>query len=320
MKEQYVRHISEKDKVREIKSEKKKQAVAQPKKAAAVYDLQQVIYLPKSGRGTLFYKRRLGCYNFTIYDLGSKDGFCFLHHEGNGKRGSNEIASNLYTYLQTLDTRGVEIVDLFSDGCIGQNKNSILPAMLLYFISVSVSVKQVTQYYFETSHGQSEGDSIHSTVERSLAKTGDVFLPSQLAILIETARKHPARYKVKEVQSKDIRDWKQLSQALRILKVRSTEEGNIIDWTKVMQVKVTKNQLTKLHVKFSHLSESFDTINITGSCRHVQVGLHFPGEAYPLGPPRISEGKFQDLMSLCEGLTPVISHPDHVAFYKHLPH
>ena len=132
--------------------------------------------------------------------------------------------------------------------------------------------------------------------------------------------KHPARYKVKEVQSKDIRDWKQLSQALRILKVRSTEEGNIIDWTKVMQVKVTKNQLTKLHVKFSHLSESFDTINITGSCRHVQVGLHFPGEAYPLGPPRISEGKFQDLMSLCEGLTPVISHPDHVAFYKHLPH
>ena len=115
--------------------------------------------------------------------------------------------------------------------------------MLTYFLSVSVSVKQVTLFYFETSHGQSEGDSVHSTIERNLTSAGDVFLPSQLSILIQTARKHPTKYHVTEVQTTDICDWKEFGQSLHILKVRSTVKGNPVDWKKVMQVKVTKISL-----------------------------------------------------------------------------
>ena len=114
---EYMRHINEKNKVRELKTEKKKQALLNPQTyQSSVYDLQQVIYLPRSGRGTLFYKRRLSCYDFTIYELGTREGLCFLHHEGIAKRGANEIASNLYRYLQILDMQCKEEVDLFSDG------------------------------------------------------------------------------------------------------------------------------------------------------------------------------------------------------------
>ena len=199
------------------------------------------------GRGTLFYKRRLAGYDFTVYELGTRDGFCYFHHEGIAKRGATEIASNLFNYLSILDEQRKEEVSLFSDGCIGQNKNCILPAMLMYFLAESLSVTKITLYYFETSHGQSEGESIHSTIERALKNTGDLFLPCQLAMLILGARKNPKRYHVTEVQTMDIRDWKALSQSMHILMVRTTAEGNCVDWKKVMQVEVRKSHPKKAH-------------------------------------------------------------------------
>ena len=44
------------------------------------------------------------------------------------KRGSNEIASYLLDYFTEVDERKVEEVDLFRDGCAGQNRNSVLPS------------------------------------------------------------------------------------------------------------------------------------------------------------------------------------------------
>ena len=45
------------------------------------------------------------------------------------KRGSNEIPSYLLDYFTEVDERKVEEVDLFRDGCAGQNRNSVLPVM-----------------------------------------------------------------------------------------------------------------------------------------------------------------------------------------------
>ena len=48
-----------------------------------------------SQRPELFYKSRLANYNITVYNLATKEGICFLSHEGQTRRGANEIASNL---------------------------------------------------------------------------------------------------------------------------------------------------------------------------------------------------------------------------------
>ena len=180
LQDKYNEHIQEKDKVRQLKAVAKEKACTQSEHCAAVFDLEQVIYVPRSNRSELFYKRRLSCFNFTIYNLGNKDGHCFLAHEGLAKRGSSEIASYVHSFLKDVDQQGITQVDLFSDGCSGQNKNSIVPAMMLYFVSNSQSVQTVTLHFFEANHGQSEGDAIHSTVERALTQAGDIFVPSQL--------------------------------------------------------------------------------------------------------------------------------------------
>lgn len=92
----------------------------------------------------------------------------------------------------------------FSDGCGGQNKNSILPTMFIYFLDCSVFIQRITLCFYETNHGQSDDVAMHSTIERAVKRAGDVFIPIQLAMIIRLARK--VTYKVIEVQSSMIKD------------------------------------------------------------------------------------------------------------------
>jgi len=47
-------------------------------------DLQQLLLCPKLFSSSVYYKRKLSVHNFTIYDVASKDGQCYLWHEGEG--------------------------------------------------------------------------------------------------------------------------------------------------------------------------------------------------------------------------------------------
>lgn len=89
VKDRYEKHIKEKEKVRRIKSAMKERAKVDGKFLAANFDLQQVLYLPISKRCELFYKRKLSCYNFTVYNLGSGEGTYYFWHEAIASRGAN---------------------------------------------------------------------------------------------------------------------------------------------------------------------------------------------------------------------------------------
>ena len=89
---EYVRHMSEKTGARTAKAAAKELAEKTPKHiTAACYDLQQLMYCPKSALAEFFYRRRLRCYNFTIYNLGTREGNCYFWHEGIANHGSCEI-------------------------------------------------------------------------------------------------------------------------------------------------------------------------------------------------------------------------------------
>lgn len=327
LSEKYTRHILQKEQVRRLKDEAKEKSGLDAKYVTASFDLQQVLYLPKSNRSEVFYKRRLACYNLTIFDIGSREGFCYFAHEGLTCRGSNEICSYVYDFLQKKDADGAENVTLFSDGCTGQNKNTITPTMLLFFIQNSVNVKTVSLHYFETGHGQNEGDSMHSAIEKEVSNLPEIFLPCQLAIAFQTARKKPKRpYNVAEVGSDDIQDWKELSVDLfghGALRTRETDDGEPISWKAFMAVMVKKETPTKIFVKMSHYDD-FQSVTLGRGRRRSNAGevekLQKPKAAYARGKPypRLSAKKFEDLMKLVD--SSVISHPDHVMFYRNLSH
>ena len=102
----------------------------------------------------VFYKRRLSNFNLTFYDITDRICHCFTWHEGVSKRGLSEISSCVYKALQYYDNDGVKEVYLYSDGCSGQNKNSILPAMMLQVVSNSQNHEEISLGYFESFQGQ----------------------------------------------------------------------------------------------------------------------------------------------------------------------
>lgn len=135
LEDAFVKHVIEKDKIRQIKDTCKKEAMENSNILCASFDLQQVIYLPMSKESAIFYKRRLSNYNLTFYNISNKDCHCFLWDETQSKRGSSEISTCVFQALKFYDEQGTKRAYLFADGCSGQNKNSITPAMMLYAVT-----------------------------------------------------------------------------------------------------------------------------------------------------------------------------------------
>ena len=304
-----------------MKEESKEKALQDKKHNASVFDLQQNILIPKSNRGELYYKRRLAVYNFTVYDLASHDGYCYLANESLTKRGANEISTYIFDYLTMLDDRGVETVDLYSDGCSGQNRNSVLPGMFHRVLTRSRHLRQITLHFFEKSHGQSEGDSMHSTIEKSISRKEEILHPCQLSELIQDARQVPRPYVVRHVKTTDILDWKTYSQDLSILKCRETDSGVDVDWTKFKQIQVSKESPLIIKFKNSHCEKVFHKLDL-GKPRNLRSAQNFslprPTSPTPMykSRPKLAAGKYQDLLSLCRGPFPVISQPELADYEK----
>lgn len=63
-----------------------------------------------------------------------------MWHEGEAKRGANEISTCVFEYLKKY---GLKKVIFYSDNCTAQNKNKFLMAMYLYTIE-NYDVQEIT--------------------------------------------------------------------------------------------------------------------------------------------------------------------------------
>lgn len=318
LQEKYESHISEKNKIREIKENCKSAALINKKTFCATFDLQQVYHLPITNESAVFYKKRYTVFNLTVYDIATKDCTCYLWHESDSKRGASEVSSAVYLSLRKKDEEGCVRADLFSDGCGGQNKNSIVASMLLYTVVHSTNLNEISLKYFESYHGQSEGDSAHSTINTAVKNAGNIYVPSQLVPIFKLARRnHP--YEVVELQHSDFYNFKQLSKDLRILQVRESEGSyeKDVNWNNMMEIRVVKRSPSTIYFKTSHLQTSYKKIQLKRLKKEmtsVEVGKLNSSKL------KIPEDKYSDLVSLCSGATPVIRMAEHQNFYKSLDH
>lgn len=101
------------------------------------------------------------------------------------------MSTSVHNLLTNCDRKGVKEVFIFSDGCVGQNKNSTMATMLLYLINNCQSIEEISLRYFCSFHGQSEGDSAHSAIAFAMNQVENIQVPSQLEPIIRLARKKP---------------------------------------------------------------------------------------------------------------------------------
>lgn len=317
LEDTYNAHTAQKITVRQKKTKYKELSMNYPTIVnSAVFDMQQVIQLPISNESAIFYKSRLSVFNFTIYNLANKECLCFLWDETISKRGANEISTCVAKYLHELDGRGLREVKLFADGCGGQNRNTIVFSMLLYTVTNAKYLTSISLNFFETNHGQNEGDSAHSSISTALSKAGDIFIPAQLPPILKLARRSMP-YKVIKMENADFYDYKSLSEQIRLRSIRKFENGKDVDWTKVKEVKVDKVNVTHLLVKNSHLAENYDTLSLKRNTLHVMTQ---PLQKCNTSLIKLKAEKYKCLMDLCKGPIPVVKDPTFQKYFRDLRH
>ena len=150
----------------------------------ACFDLQKVLTIPKSNNSSFYYSRKLAAFNFTIYDVAKKEGFCYVWNESIGNRGADEIASFVYNYILMKKTEGVTEFHFYSDSCGGQNRNKIIFSMYSK-VAEELGVK-ITHRYFVSGNSQNPGDTMHARIETK-AKSQNIFTQEQWCDVICTA-------------------------------------------------------------------------------------------------------------------------------------
>ena len=186
--EEYELHQCRKELAR---LEKQKDKVE--KKNVFTMDLESVLLAPRLQASALYYKTKLCVHNFTIFDLKTKQGTCFVWHEGEGGLSANEFCTIVCKFVEDLATLEGDEVIIWSDGCTYQNRNATLANGLL-----SVAMKKkiiICQKFLVRGHTQMECDSMHSTIERRL-RNCRVYVPADYVGVFEDARISPAPYTV----------------------------------------------------------------------------------------------------------------------------
>ena len=127
-------HITEKFAMWEQK--KKDKLITNENCLLVVFDLENMITLPKANIGSFFYKRKLTFYNLTTMKS-SKQGYCATWTEYMSSRAGNDIGSN---YMQILNKvaadrpNEAELIS-WSDSCVPQNRNSHISQATLQYLS-----------------------------------------------------------------------------------------------------------------------------------------------------------------------------------------
>lgn len=144
-------------------------------------------------------------------------------------RGSTEVASCLFSYIKNHPE--IEEIFLMSDSCGGQNLNQYLSTALLYAVRLD-QCTVIHHVYYEPGHTQMEGDSMHSCIERC-AKNVQVNVPSEWALLCQTARKNPSPYKIMNLNHNFFIDWASLAEGNKDTPRYQTTQGEVVEWRKI---------------------------------------------------------------------------------------
>ncbi|XP_072395672.1 uncharacterized protein [Diabrotica undecimpunctata] len=314
LEETFQLHVRNKNMARDLKNIDKEKAKENTTFCAAAFDLQQVLSTPKSDVGLAYYKLKLSTYNFTVFDLAIKDSFCYMWYECIAKRGSSEIGSCLLLFIENQIQKGVKEFSFYSDNCSGQNRNKYLFSLYNYLCQKD-KIK-IRHTFLEKGHTQSEGDSVHSVIEKA-ARNVSVYTPEQWYTIVRFAkRKQP--YVVIELEQANILNLKSLQEKTTI-NWDKDEQNEKVTWNKIKIVETDFHIPNVVFIKYSYSNDDpFKKIFISKKGRK---SLNVNARDFCLKPLNttllpISKKKYDHLKFLCDKR--VILNPYH-NFFKNLP-
>ena len=106
---EYQAHQSRKLDARMEKNRDKETAENDDSVKVITMDVQAVLLCPKLNASALYYKTKLQCHNFSIYDLKTKADDCYFWHEGEADLSSNSFSSCIANYIENAVAKNDKI-------------------------------------------------------------------------------------------------------------------------------------------------------------------------------------------------------------------
>ncbi|CAH1106899.1 unnamed protein product [Psylliodes chrysocephalus] len=296
----WKKHIDDKGMARKEQSNDKAKAL---KKECILLcmDLQAVKVAPSLNATKIYFKTKLSCHNFTVYNSASHHVTCYWFTEIDCGLQASTFVSCVLDYLERHCLGHNLPIIIYSDGCTFQNRNNILSNALLNFaIMHRISI---TQKYLTKGHTQMECDSVHSCIERKL-RNRVIELPSDYVKASMEARIKPEPYEVTQLRHTFFNDYS-LSESHRYSTIRPGRDNLVTD---IKALYYDTNGEIKVKLDFSLEFQNLP-------CRPKQMTpiLNYP-KLYKERLP-ITQKKWKHLQELKS----VISQECHL-FYDNLPY
>lgn len=192
---EWRKHIDDKNRSREERSKDKK-SVLKDGCILLCMDLQAVKVTPTLNATKIYFKTKLGCHNFTIYNTISHQATCYWFTEVDCGLTASTFVSCITDYLEKHCLEKKVPVIIYSGGCTFQSRNNCLANALLSF--AILHNMEITQNYLTKGHTQMDCDSVHACIEKKL-KNREIELPSDYVKSSRKARRKPQPYEVKQL-------------------------------------------------------------------------------------------------------------------------
>ena len=286
-------HLKEKKAMREEKKKDKEDGSI----LLVIFDLENVVTLPKADVSSFFYKRKLTVYNLTAVCKGK--GYCAIWSEVLAGRAGNDIASGFIALLDKIveNNPGHNNIVVWSDSCVPQNRNSYISHAINDFIFRHKHINSITMKYSIRGHGcVQEVDHMHKKIGDAM-KVREFYSPlSFLRVLLNTDRKNP--FQVIQMQECHFKDYKNCAKLLKYENVKIFQ---------VRQLRFERRDPYLIKFKFSHADVTFSSTNIGTHTRATKTRSKINQPTIKLLTPRIQnverhlhQSKIDDLRSMLE--------------------
>lgn len=251
-------------------------------------DMQQVIFIPTLTHSQMFYSRQLSCYNLCVHLADNQKAYMCLWNESYAGRGGNEVGSSILKVLKMIS--GITLkkeASIWSDNCIGQNKNRMVLFALIYLVATGV-YDVIEHKYLVSGHSFMSCDRDFALIEKR-KKVVKCFEPKDIEKMIrEACHKNPF-----EVVNMDQNDFKDLNKASADFLNTTKLKISCVSW-----IRIEKNKLPFLDIMESHNDAiAWDKINIF---KKGKSPTQLKDYILPTAPPKnnISKEKLKDLKDM----------------------
>ena len=123
-----------------------------------------------------------------------------------------------------------------------------------------MQTETLTHKYLIVGHTETEAENIHSCIEREkerILKSGPIFIPSKISMLVKTAKKTEESCNVKEMETSIFYDSKKLSEDFG-KKFSINPDDEKCTWNNVKIVEIRKQNEYSIFYKTSYKDECFE--------------------------------------------------------------